>query len=150
MRVRDDHGAWARAPSTDTADPDAYTHAGDAAGIPPVGPPGTGARAQGSRKGRQAPTPGCEGAPEGEPSRGAHPAPAVEGGSDGAAGGRSGRGHSAPDRRLSQLERLRGGAGRCRVGATAEPRRAVSIKCWASGYAGRPPLVLVVRFSTWA
>src|SRR5438034_9847886 len=102
MRVRDDHGAWARAPSTDTADPDAYTHAGDAAGIPPVGPPGTGTRAQGSREGRQAPTPGREGATEGEPSRGAHPAPAVEGGSDGTAGGRSGRGHSGPDWRPRQ------------------------------------------------
>src|SRR5437773_10858999 len=100
MRVRDDHGAWARAPSTDTADPDAYTHAGDAAGIPPVGPPGTGARARGSRTGRQAPTPGCEGAPEGEPSRGAHPAPAVEAGAAGAAARRPGRRPAEPDPRL--------------------------------------------------
>src|SRR5437762_13559795 len=100
MRVRDDHGAWARAPSTDTADPDAYAHAGEAAGIPPVGPPGTGARAQGSREGRQAPTPGREGAPEGEPSRGAHAAPAVEGRPDGTAGRAAVRGHAAPDRRL--------------------------------------------------
>src|SRR5438046_10228925 len=76
MRVRDDHGAWARAPSTDTADPDAHAHAGDAAGIPPVGPPGTGARAQGSREGRQATPPGREGAPEGQRSRGTHPGPA--------------------------------------------------------------------------
>src|SRR3989440_5296555 len=114
MRVRDDHGAWARAPSTDTADPDAYTNAGDAAGIPPVGPPGTGARAQGSRKGRQAPTPGREGATEGEPSRGAHPAPAVEGGPDGTAGGRCGRGASAPAPRPPQPESLCGGARRGR------------------------------------
>src|SRR5438132_12004259 len=119
MRVRDDHGAWARAPSTDTADPDAYTNAGDAAGIPSVGPPGTGARAQGSREGRQAPTPGREGATEGEPSRRAHPTPAVEGGPDGAAGGRSGRGHSAPDRRIRQRVSLREGVGRSRFGATA-------------------------------
>src|SRR5256885_12572365 len=119
MRVRDDHGAWARAPSTDTADPDADTNAGDAAGVPPVGPTGTGARAQGSGEGRQAPTPGREGAPEGEPSRGAHPAPAVEGGPNGKAGGRSGRGHSAPDRRIPQRGSLRQGAGRSRFGATA-------------------------------
>src|SRR2546421_13099420 len=99
MRVRDDHGAWARAPSTDTADPDADTNAGDAAGIPPVGPPGTGTRAQGSREGRQAPTPGREGATEGEPSRRAHAAPAVEGGPDGTAGGRTWRGRSTPARR---------------------------------------------------
>src|SRR2546430_7556986 len=116
MRVRDDHGAWARAPSTDTADPDADTNAGDAAGVPPVGPAGTGARAQGSREGRQAPTPGREGTPEGEPSRGAHPAPAVEGGPDGKAGGRSGPGHPAPDPRIRPRVRLRQGAGRAQVG----------------------------------
>src|SRR5438132_6364230 len=119
MRVRDDHGAWARAPSTDTAAPDAQTDGGDAAGIPPVGPTGTGARAQGSREGRQAPTPGREGATEGEPSRGAHSAPAVEGGPDGKAGGRSGRGYPAPKRRIRQRVSLREGAGRSRFGATA-------------------------------
>src|SRR2546430_17360864 len=97
MRVRDDHGAWARAPSTDTADPDADTNAGDAVGVPPVGPTGTGTRAQGSREGRQAPTPGREGATEGEPSRRAHAAPAVEGGPDGTAGGPVGGGGPAPD-----------------------------------------------------
>jgi len=71
MRVRDDHGAW---PSTrtDTADPDADTNARDAAGIPRSAPPGTGTRGSRIAEGRQAPTPGREGAPEGEPSRRAH------------------------------------------------------------------------------
>src|SRR2546423_14776701 len=126
MRVRDDHGAWARAPSTDTADPDADTNAGDAAGVPPVGPTGTGARAQGSREGRQAPTPGREGAPEGEPSRGAHPAPAVEGGPNGKAGGRSGPGPSTPARGIRRRGSLREGAGRCPCAATHAPPWAAS------------------------
>src|SRR2546430_4072103 len=125
MRVRDDHGAWARAPSTDTADPDADTNAGDAAGVPPVGPTGTGARAQGSREGRQAPTPGREGATEGEPSRGAHPAPAVEGGPDGKAGGRSRQGHSAPLRHIRQRVSFHQRAGRAMVSTTHYPPEAI-------------------------
>src|SRR6267143_3566649 len=116
MRVRDDHGAGARAPITHVSD----STTGDATGIPPVGPTGTGARAQRPREGCQAPTPSREGATEGKPSRGAHPPLAGEGGPDGAPGGRPGRGHSAPGRRTAQrVSFVREGVGRSRFGATA-------------------------------
>jgi len=64
----------------------------------------------------QAPTPGREGATEGEPSRRAHAAPCGRSGPDGTAGGRFGRGHSTPDRRIRQRVSLREGAGRSRFG----------------------------------